>query len=114
MIDRAAATSEDPAITLTALMAAKFAALHFDQLSSDVVSRAKLCLVDFLASAFASRALPWSRQALSVAGQSSGSSTIVGSSCKCIEDVSIFFFLDRFLRFDLSTIYNVETTCFNF
>jgi 2-methylcitrate dehydratase PrpD len=79
MIDRAAAT-EDPTITLTALMAAKFAALHFDQLSRDVVSKAKLCLVDFLASAFASRTLPWSRQALSVAGQSSGSSTIVGST----------------------------------
>jgi 2-methylcitrate dehydratase PrpD len=46
--------------------------LTWSDLSADAVAKAKLCVLDLLASAFASTELPWARQAIGVARRNSG------------------------------------------
>jgi len=55
------------ASTLTQRLADSLYALDASTLSSDVTNKAKLCIFDFLACAFASRSLPWCRHAVALA-----------------------------------------------
>jgi 2-methylcitrate dehydratase PrpD len=65
-------------------MAHALAEQSWPDLSSEVVAKAKLCLMDLLSSALASRDLAWSRQAAAVARRNSGGvangAGIVGTS----------------------------------
>jgi 2-methylcitrate dehydratase PrpD len=66
-------------------MARALAHHSWRDLSPDVVAKAKLCILDLLASAFASRDLPWSRQASAVArrnsaGLTSGGAGLIGTA----------------------------------
>lgn len=54
-------------------MAHTLAELTWGDLSADVIAKAKLCVLDLLASAFSSTELPWARQAIGVARRNSGS-----------------------------------------
>jgi 2-methylcitrate dehydratase PrpD len=71
---------------LAELIAAELHRLDPEHLEPDVVAKAKLCVLDFFACAFASQSLPWSRQAVAVARANSENpppsraSTIVGTS----------------------------------
>ncbi len=60
------------AAPLAVRMAHALAAQRFGDLSAEVVAKAKLCVLDLLASAFASSELPWAAQAVDVARKSSG------------------------------------------
>jgi 2-methylcitrate dehydratase PrpD len=60
-------------------MARALAAHSWRELSPEVVAKAKLCILDLLASAFASRDLPWSRQAAAVARRNSAGLTAGGA-----------------------------------
>lgn len=75
----------EPQPTLAEAIAAGLHALETERLPAEVVAKAKLCVLDFLACAFASRQLPWSRQAVAVACANSGippsrAATIVGTA----------------------------------
>jgi 2-methylcitrate dehydratase PrpD len=75
----------EPQPTLAEAIAAGLHALEAERLPAEVVAKAKLCVLDFLACAFASRKLPWSRQAVAVACANSGvpasrTATIVGTA----------------------------------
>ncbi len=52
---------------LATRMARSITSSTYDQLSADIVAKVKLCLFDFIGCAFESRALPWSKQAISMA-----------------------------------------------
>jgi 2-methylcitrate dehydratase PrpD len=67
---------------LAARMARSVVALSADDLPDDVTAKVKLCLMDLIGCAFESRALPWSRQAYSIAervGDAAAGATIIGS-----------------------------------
>src|SRR5690606_4138205 len=51
-------------------------ALRFEELPAAVVTKAKLCVLDLLSSAFASSELPWGRQAAALARASSRTTAI--------------------------------------
>jgi 2-methylcitrate dehydratase PrpD len=53
--------------------------MTFEQLPAEVVEKVKICVMDFLSAACESLDLPWSLQALGIAGQGSGSAAIIGS-----------------------------------
>jgi 2-methylcitrate dehydratase PrpD len=66
-------------------MAAALHELDAERMAPAVVAKAKLCVLDFLACAFASQHLPWSRQAVEVACDNSAepsrrAATIVGTA----------------------------------
>jgi 2-methylcitrate dehydratase PrpD len=66
-------------------MARALANQSWRDLSPEVVAKAKLCVLDLLASAFASRDLPWSRQAAAVArrnsaGLAGGGAGLIGTA----------------------------------
>jgi 2-methylcitrate dehydratase PrpD len=63
-------------------MARTLAARSWRDLKPEVVAKAKLCILDVLASAFASRDLPWSRQAAAVARRNSAG--LIGSGAVLI------------------------------
>ena len=70
--------------TLAERMAAELRALDAERLPAAALAKAKLCVLDFLACALASRELPWSRQAVaaacaSSAGAAQAAATIVGT-----------------------------------
>jgi len=54
--------------------------VEFEQLPAEVVEKVKICFMDFLSAAYESLNLPWSRQALQIAGQGRGNAAIVGSN----------------------------------
>jgi 2-methylcitrate dehydratase PrpD len=54
-------------VPLAARMARSIVSCTFDNLSADIVAKVKICLFDFIGCAFESRALPWSKQAISMA-----------------------------------------------
>ena len=58
--------------SLTQATAEALHAVDATTLPRDVRARARLCILDFLACAFASRELPWARQAIALAMASSG------------------------------------------
>jgi 2-methylcitrate dehydratase PrpD len=71
--------------SLAERMATGLHGLDAERLAPAVVAKAKLCVLDFLASAFTSRHLPWSRQAVEVACDNSAEpsrrpATIVGTA----------------------------------
>jgi 2-methylcitrate dehydratase PrpD len=71
--------------SLAERMATGLHGLDAERLAPAVVAKAKLCVRDFLASAFTSRHLPWSRQAVEVACDNSAEpsrrpATIVGTA----------------------------------
>ncbi|HEY8368261.1 MAG TPA: MmgE/PrpD family protein, partial [Thermodesulfobacteriota bacterium] len=53
-----------------------------DDLPAAVVEKAKICLLDFLGSAFEARDLPWSRQAIALAAATTGGATVIGAPCR--------------------------------
>jgi len=60
-------------------MARAVAAYSWSDLAPEAVAKAKLCVLDLLSSAFASTELPWAKQAITVARQSSGAIAIGGA-----------------------------------
>lgn len=83
MATNAAATQRQR--PLAESIAAELHRLDPEHLPASVVDKAKLCVLDFLACAFASQDLPWSRQAVAVACANSENAarraaTIVGTS----------------------------------
>ena len=56
--------------------------VEFEQLPPEVVEKVKVCLMDFLSAAYESLDLPWSRQALQIAGQGRGNAAIIGSNLR--------------------------------
>ncbi|MGY3465700.1 2-methylcitrate dehydratase PrpD [Bradyrhizobium sp. LM6.11] len=64
-------------ISLARQMARRVIALDLGDFGSEVVAKAKICLLDFLSCAFEAGHHPWSRQAVSIAN-AGGSATIVG------------------------------------
>jgi 2-methylcitrate dehydratase PrpD len=66
------ARAADDGQPLGVRMARAVAARGWRDLSPEVVAKAKLCVLDLLSSAFASRDLPWGRQAIGVARRNSG------------------------------------------
>src|SRR4051812_22617993 len=67
---------------LAARMACSVVALSADDLPDDVTAKVKVCLMDLIGCAFESRALPWSRQAHSIAeraGDPAAGASIIGS-----------------------------------
>ena len=65
--------------SLARQMARSVLALDLRDFGPDVVTKAKLCLLDFLSCAFEAGHHPWSRQAVAIA-QGSGTATIIGTS----------------------------------
>ena len=63
-------------------LARGLAAVRFDDLSAAAVAKAKLCLLDYFASAFVSTELPWGRQAIALAAASEGFHPVVGTSIR--------------------------------
>ena len=57
---------------LAVRMAAALGAFSWDELTPEVIAKAKLCIYDLLSSALASNDLPWSKQAAAVARANSG------------------------------------------
>jgi 2-methylcitrate dehydratase PrpD len=53
--------------------------ITFEQLPAEVVEKVKICFMDFLSAACESLDLPWSGQALGIAGRGQGSAAIIGS-----------------------------------
>jgi 2-methylcitrate dehydratase PrpD len=79
------APEAEPQPTLAETIAAGLQSIEAERLPADVVAKAKLCVLDFLACAFASQELPWSRQAVAVAcagseNPSRRAATIVGTA----------------------------------
>ena len=67
---------------LAARMARSVVAFSGDNLPPEVTAKVKLCLMDLIGCAFESRALPWSRQAQSIAERASNAgtgATIIGA-----------------------------------
>src|SRR6185295_12914634 len=60
---------------LAARMARSVVAFSGDNLPAEVKAKVKLCLMDLIGCAFESRALPWSRQAQSIAERASNGGT---------------------------------------
>lgn len=56
--------------------------LTFEQLPADVVEKVKICLMDFFSAACESLDLPWSGQALGIAGRGQGRAAIIGSRAR--------------------------------
>jgi len=73
--------------TLSHAFAARLAASRAQDPTPEDIAKAKLCIMDFLACAFESQTLPWSRQAISIAKAHSGNehaatAGIVGTSLR--------------------------------
>jgi 2-methylcitrate dehydratase PrpD len=86
------AADSRPATTgaLASRIAAAIGAHTYDELPAAAVAKAKLCLLDYLASAFVSRDLPWGRQAITAALGSQGASTIIGVTSQCARGDAAF------------------------
>jgi 2-methylcitrate dehydratase PrpD len=56
--------------------------VEFEHLPAEVVEKVKICFMDFLSAAYESLDLPWSRQALRIAGRGRGSAAIIGSKLR--------------------------------
>ncbi|MGL9618494.1 MmgE/PrpD family protein [Bradyrhizobium sp. U531] len=65
-------------VSLSRQMARSVLALELGDFGPEVVTKAKLCLLDFLSCAFEAGQHPWSRQAIAIA-QDRGSATIIGT-----------------------------------
>jgi 2-methylcitrate dehydratase PrpD len=63
---------------LAARLARAGTATSLGQLPAAVSDKVKLCLLDLAGCAFEARELPWSRQACTMALQSTGSATVIG------------------------------------
>lgn len=61
-------------------LAARLEAASWSDLSLETVGKAKLCLLDYLASALTSAARPWSRQAVTLAAATAGTAGVVGTA----------------------------------
>lgn len=61
-------------------MARSALAVSFSDFGSDVVAKAKLCLIDFLSCVFEAGSHPWSRQAVAAAHPVDAGATIIGTS----------------------------------
>ncbi|CCE06612.1 conserved hypothetical protein [Bradyrhizobium sp. STM 3843] len=66
-------------VSLARQMARSALAVDFGDFGPDVITKAKLCLLDFLSCAFEAGHHPWSRQAIAIA-QAGGDATIIGTS----------------------------------
>jgi 2-methylcitrate dehydratase PrpD len=66
-------------VSLSRLMARSALALDLGDFGSDVVAKAKICLLDFLSCAFEAGNHPWSGQAVAIA-QAGGRATIIGTA----------------------------------
>ncbi|MCK1597027.1 MmgE/PrpD family protein [Bradyrhizobium sp. 164] len=66
-------------VPLARRMARSALAVDLGDFGSDVVAKAKLCLLDFLSCAFEAGQHPWSRQAVAIA-HGGGGATIIGTS----------------------------------
>jgi 2-methylcitrate dehydratase PrpD len=85
---RNAAGSQQP---LAARIAGAGIALTLEDLSPEVIEKAKLCLFDLIGCAFESRELPWSRQAMALAAPVAGhGATIIGSPVEAAPDAAAF------------------------
>lgn len=72
--------STDSQTPWAAKLARRLAAAHAAAPSLDAAAKAKLCLIDFLSSAFVSEELPWSRQAIALAASAgTGTAGILGT-----------------------------------
>ncbi len=65
--------------TTARLVARAALATELSRLAPEVVAKAKLCLIDFLACAFETGELPWSRQALAVTRLVAGGAAVIGT-----------------------------------
>jgi 2-methylcitrate dehydratase PrpD len=66
-------------VSLSRLIARSALALDLGDFGSDVIAKAKICLLDFLSCAFEAGNHPWSRQAVAIA-QAGGRATIIGAA----------------------------------
>src|SRR5688572_7934269 len=84
-----AVASKSPALRkpLAVRMANAVAAHTWHDLSAEVVAKAKLCVLDLLASALSSRDLAWSRQAAAIARRNSGALSSGGAGLIGTADV---------------------------
>jgi 2-methylcitrate dehydratase PrpD len=57
---------------------------------TEVVAKAKTCLIDFLSCAFEARDLPWSQQACNAALKQPGGATIIGTSLRAMAPDAVF------------------------
>jgi len=76
--------------TVTARLARDFVARAKSGSDAAVRARARLCLQDFLASAFESAHLPWVAQAQAVARASPGKATVIGTALKATTETAAF------------------------
>ena len=75
---------------LAARIAREINATSLDDLPAEVISKTKLCLFDLIGCAFESRALPWSRQAVSLAQDLQNGASIIGTSIVASEGDAAF------------------------
>ncbi|HXP88410.1 MAG TPA: MmgE/PrpD family protein [Bryobacteraceae bacterium] len=68
-----------PRITLSRKIAQAALLLTINELPPEVVEKVKIALLDMLSCAFEARNLPWSRQAIEVAGRAQGKATVIGT-----------------------------------
>jgi len=76
--------------SLTRQIATAAAAASFEDFSQEVVAKAKLCLLDFLACAFEARGLPWSARAATIAGRERGSATVLATGAGATPGAAAF------------------------
>ena len=69
-------------MSLARRIAASTRSVAFEQLPAEVVEKVKVCLMDFLSAAYESLDLPWSLQALRIAGEERGHAAIIGSNLR--------------------------------
>jgi 2-methylcitrate dehydratase PrpD len=65
--------------SLTRRIATAAAATRFEDFTPEVVTKAKLCLLDFFACAFEARDLPWSQRAATLAARETGAATVLAT-----------------------------------
>jgi 2-methylcitrate dehydratase PrpD len=76
--------------SLTRRIAAAAAATRFEDFSPEVVTKAKLCLLDFFACAFEARDLPWSQRAATLAGREPGGATVLATGAGATPGLAAF------------------------
>ena len=65
--------------SLARRIATAAASAHFEDFAPAVVTKLKLCLLDFFACAFEARDLPWSQRAATLAGREPGAATVLAT-----------------------------------
>ena len=73
-------TTGPAVVSLARALARTALAVDLGRFDADVVTKAKICLLDFLSCAFEARNHPWSRQAIGIAREISNGATVIGTA----------------------------------